>query len=50
VGVALNRKVSLFLQGVNLLDRNYIADNSGFFAPLRGTPRSVFGGVRVRFD
>jgi len=32
---------SLFLQGVNLFDRNYIADNSGYFAPLCGAPRSV---------
>jgi len=48
-GVALSRNASLFLQGVNLFDRNYIADNSGYFAPLRGTPRSVFGGVRMRF-
>ena len=48
--VALNRFVSLFIQGVNLFDRNYIADNSGFYAPLRGTPRSVFAGVRGHFD
>jgi outer membrane receptor protein involved in Fe transport len=48
IGIALNANLSLFLQGVNLFDRNYIADNSGFTAPLRGTPRSFFAGVRAR--
>lgn len=49
-GIWLNRNVSLFAQIVNVFDREYIADNSGYFAPLRGTPRTLFAGIRGRID
>jgi outer membrane receptor protein involved in Fe transport len=39
---------SVYAQVVNLFDRTYIADNSGFSAPLRGTPRTFFAGVKYK--
>ena len=41
-------RLELFAQIENLFDEDYIADNSGFSPPLRGTPLSVFAGVRAR--
>jgi outer membrane cobalamin receptor len=50
VSATLNRNFSVFAQVVNLFDSRYIADNSGYWAPLIGTPRSFFAGLRARFD
>lgn len=37
-----------YLQIENLLDEEYVADNSGFNPPLRGTPFSALLGVRMQ--
>jgi outer membrane receptor protein involved in Fe transport len=37
-----------YVQIENLLDEEYIADNSGFNPPLRGTPFSLLVGVRMQ--
>jgi outer membrane receptor protein involved in Fe transport len=37
-----------FVAVANLTNERYVADNSGFSPPLRGTPLSVFVGVRSR--
>jgi outer membrane receptor protein involved in Fe transport len=47
---ALNDRTEFFVNIENLFDRRYIADNSGFNPPLRGTPLSAVAGVRLRFD
>ena len=39
-----------FVQIENLLDRRYVADNSGFSPPQLGTPLTVFTGVRAVFQ
>jgi outer membrane receptor protein involved in Fe transport len=44
----LNDTFEAYLQIENLLDEEYIADNSGFNPPLRGTPFSALVGVRVQ--
>jgi outer membrane receptor protein involved in Fe transport len=37
-----------FLHIENLFDKRYVADNSGFNPPLRGTPFSAFVGARLQ--
>ena len=39
-----------FVQIENLLDRRYVADNSGFSPPQLGTPLTVFAGLRAVFQ
>jgi outer membrane receptor protein involved in Fe transport len=46
---AINKTVSVFATVANLFNADYIADDSGFTAPQRGTPFSVFMGVRSSF-
>jgi outer membrane cobalamin receptor len=52
VGLAVTHPFSdsfeAYLQIENLLDEEYIADNSGFNPPLRGTPFSALVGVRMQ--
>lgn len=48
-GYKLTKQSELFLNIQNLFDRRYIADNSGIYPPLFGTPLSVFGGLRATF-
>lgn len=43
----LSRQLEAFVEIENLLDRRYIADNSGFEAPRLGTPFSAALGIRV---
>jgi len=50
LGMTVNRTLSCFVQAVNLFNRQYIADNSGYFAPLRGSPRTLFAGVRLKLN
>jgi outer membrane cobalamin receptor len=45
--LAVNGKIDTYLSIENLFDAHYIADNSGFNPPLRGTPFSAYVGVRV---
>jgi outer membrane cobalamin receptor len=40
--------IEAFVRIENLFNEHYIADNSGFNPPLRGTPFSVFVGARMR--
>lgn len=40
--------IEAYLQIENLLDEHYIADNSGFNPPLRGTPFTAFIGARMQ--
>jgi outer membrane receptor protein involved in Fe transport len=46
----LTQSFETFLEFQNLLNRRYIADNSGFSPPLFGTPFTVFAGLRVKFN
>jgi outer membrane receptor protein involved in Fe transport len=39
-----------FAQVENLFDADYVADNSGFNPPLRGTPLTALAGIRVTLD
>ncbi len=45
--LAVNGKIETYLSIENLFDASYVADNSGFNPPLRGTPFSAYVGVRV---
>jgi outer membrane receptor protein involved in Fe transport len=47
VSYRLTDDVEAYVQVENLFDQDYIADNSGFNPPLRGTPLSAFFGLRV---
>ena len=49
-GWNVRRNLELFVNVENLLDRRYIADNTGFTPPQLGTPRSLFVGLRARFE
>ena len=40
--------IEAFVQIENLLNEQYIADNSGFNPPLRGTPFTAFVGARMQ--
>jgi outer membrane receptor protein involved in Fe transport len=42
--------VEAFAQVENLFDDRYIADNSGFNPPLRGTPLTALAGIRIGLD
>jgi outer membrane receptor protein involved in Fe transport len=42
--------IEAFAQVENLFDDRYIADNSGFNPPLRGTPLTAFAGLRLTLD
>jgi outer membrane receptor protein involved in Fe transport len=46
----ITRNLETYVQIENLFDRNYIADNSGFEAPRRGTPFTAFVGARYVLD
>jgi outer membrane receptor protein involved in Fe transport len=46
----ISRKLELYAQIENLFDTTYIADNSGFEAPRRGTPFTAFVGARFVLD
>ena len=46
---ALTGALEPFVEIENLLDRHYVADNSGFSAPQLGTPLTVFAGLRATF-
>jgi len=43
---ALRSQVQLYAQIQNLLNRHYIADNSGR-PPILGTPLELFAGMRL---
>jgi len=43
-------RLEAFAQVENLFDEDYIADNSGFSPPLRGTPLTAFAGVRLKLN
>jgi outer membrane cobalamin receptor len=45
---SISKALEVFLRIENLFNEHYIADNSGFNPPLRGTPFSAFAGARVR--
>jgi outer membrane receptor protein involved in Fe transport len=47
---SVTRSIEAFLEFQNLLNRRYVADNSGFNPPLFGTPLTAFAGVRVKFN
>jgi outer membrane receptor protein involved in Fe transport len=44
---SVSKALEVFMQIENLFNEHYIADNSGFNPPLRGTPFSAFVGARV---
>ena len=44
----LNRMVQLFFSASNLLDRTYVATNSGFEPQKLGPPFQAFFGVRLQ--
>jgi outer membrane receptor protein involved in Fe transport len=46
----VTRGVEAFAQVENLFDANYIADNSGFNPPLRGTPLTALAGIRLTLE
>jgi outer membrane receptor protein involved in Fe transport len=46
---SFSKTLDAFIHIENLFNEHYIADNSGFNPPLRGTPFSAFVGARVRF-
>lgn len=48
VSYPFNDVLEVYLQIENLLDEEYIADNSGFNPPLRGTPFSALVGIRAQ--
>lgn len=43
----VTQALEAFVQVENLFDAHYVANNSGFNPPLRGTPLTAFVGVRV---
>lgn len=45
---ALTDRAEAYVQIENLLDADYVADNSGFNPRLRGTPFTAFVGVRAK--
>jgi outer membrane cobalamin receptor len=45
---SFSKALEVFVHIENLFNQHYIADNSGFNPPLRGTPFSAFVGARVR--
>jgi outer membrane receptor protein involved in Fe transport len=47
---SVTRSLEAFLEFQNLLNRRYVADNSGFNPPLFGTPLTAFAGVHVKFN
>jgi outer membrane receptor protein involved in Fe transport len=48
--IPVARGVEAFAQVENLFDAGYIADNSGFNPPLRGTPLTALAGIRLTLD
>jgi outer membrane cobalamin receptor len=44
----IGNATELYVRIENLLDEHYIADNSGFNPPLRGTPFSAYVGARMQ--
>ncbi|MGH8769641.1 MAG: TonB-dependent receptor [Burkholderiales bacterium] len=50
VNRAFTRYAQLFLNVENLLDEEYIASDSGFSPRQLGTPRRLFGGVRLTWN
>jgi len=49
VAYGFNKIVSAFARVQNLFDKEYLADDSGFAPPQRGTPLSIFAGLRGEF-
>ncbi|HZF27647.1 MAG TPA: TonB-dependent receptor [Gammaproteobacteria bacterium] len=47
VSRTLKTNLEVYLNVENLFDAHYVADNSGFSPPLRGTPLSAAVGVRL---
>jgi outer membrane cobalamin receptor len=45
---SISKRAELFVHFENLFNEHYIANNSGFNPPLRGTPFSAMAGARVR--
>jgi outer membrane cobalamin receptor len=45
---SISKALEAFVHIENLFNQHYIADNSGFNPPLRGTPFSVFAGARFQ--
>lgn len=45
---SISKRAELFVHIENLFNEHYIANNSGFNPPLRGTPFSAMAGARVR--
>jgi outer membrane receptor protein involved in Fe transport len=45
---SISRFVEVFVHFENLFNEHYIANNSGFNPPLRGTPFTAVAGARVR--
>jgi outer membrane receptor protein involved in Fe transport len=50
VSMPVTDRLEAFAQVENLFDEDYIADNSGFSPPLRGTPLTAFAGVRLKLN
>jgi outer membrane receptor protein involved in Fe transport len=47
---AFTKTTELYVNANNLLNLKYVANNDGWAPPLYGTPRSIFAGVRLKFD
>jgi outer membrane receptor protein involved in Fe transport len=49
LGYQVMKYLELYVDIQNLFNNQYIADNSGFNPPLRGTPITAFGGLRAKY-